>query len=117
MDSPAQIDTMASLATNYSIATYDAKQLESSHTTLPSTSFHSRADSEVYSCALVLSILIVLAIAGNLAVVYAVFTSRTLRDSNSNWFIINLSITDLFSAIFVMTPALFILILDLNEVG
>lgn len=76
-----------------------------------------RSTTEIVLCGMLLGSIIILSLLGNIAVIYAVCTSHMLRDSHSNWFIINLSVTDLSNAIFVMCPAFVMLVADLKKVG
>ncbi|KAK2142132.1 hypothetical protein LSH36_994g01040 [Paralvinella palmiformis] len=54
---------------------------------------------------------------GNVAVIYAIANTRKLREKPSSIFLINLSITDLSSALFVMLAAFIYISLDLDRVN
>lgn len=64
-----------------------------------------RGDAEIAITAFFLTIIILLAVAGNIMVIRAVQICHTLREDRSNLFIINLAITDLSSAVIVMSSS------------
>ena len=56
--------------------------------------------------ALVQGLLIIIAIPRNMALTYATLTKQKLRDRESKWLTVHLSLIDLAIAVFVMIPAL-----------
>ncbi|XP_041369302.1 dopamine receptor 1-like [Gigantopelta aegis] len=95
----------------YDVSTHSLALNVTSTTITNISSSSSDEDSGVYTLAekvaigTFLSIIIVLAIGGNLLVCAAVFTDRRLK-RNTNFFIVSLAIADLLVAAFVMTFAL-----------
>ncbi|XP_046564951.1 D(1A) dopamine receptor-like [Haliotis rubra] len=65
-----------------------------------------RSDVEIALLSAFIIFIILLAIAGNMAVIFAIYTSHHLQEEMSNIFIVNLSITDLTSAVVVMGSAM-----------
>ncbi|XP_048733585.2 histamine H2 receptor-like [Ostrea edulis] len=62
--------------------------------------------------ALALGVVMLLSIFGNVAVIIAIFMTRTLREELSNRLIVNLAITDLSNGLLVMFSSLFSIIAD-----
>ncbi|XP_064599927.1 5-hydroxytryptamine receptor 1A-like [Liolophura sinensis] len=71
-----------------------------------------REDAEISITALFLVFIIGLAVTGNIMVIRAIQLCPMLRDDRSNLFIINLAITDLSSAIIVMSSSFVSLVAD-----
>jgi len=62
-------------------------------------------------------IICIVTILGNVAVIYAILTTYEMREKVSNIFLINLSITDLSNALFIMFSAFICIALDFYQVN
>ena len=76
-----------------------------------------RSTLSIWLCSLTVGLICLWTILGNIAVIYAIMNTRQLKDKVSNVFLINLSITDLSSAFFIMLSAFFCIALDLHRVN
>ncbi|XP_046342695.1 alpha-2Db adrenergic receptor-like [Haliotis rufescens] len=65
-----------------------------------------RSRVEIGLLSVLIFLIILIAITGNTAVIFAIYTSHRLKEEISNMFIVNLSITDLTSAVVVLGSAL-----------
>ncbi|KAK7105080.1 alpha-1A adrenergic receptor-like [Littorina saxatilis] len=66
---------------------------------------------------LLISLIAIMALAGNILVIFAVFHCHRLREKKSNLFIVNLSVTDLLSASVVMVSSVVAVIFDRWPMG
>lgn len=90
--------------------------LNNNNTDLPEP-LPTRSTLSIWLCSLTVGLICLWTILGNIAVIYAIVNTRQLKDKVSSIFLINLSITDLSSALFVMLSALFCIALDLHRVN
>ncbi len=75
-----------------------------------------RSTVEITICGIVLIAIITISVIGNTAVICAIRTNHHLREQVSSLFLLNLCLTDLSCALFVMGSTLFTLILDVRWV-
>ncbi len=78
---------------------------------------HGRTDLEIGWTSALLLVIILVTLLGNLAVIFAVYSSRRLRDEAANLFIINLSVADISNGSIVMCTALFAIALDVHHIN
>lgn len=74
-----------------------------------------RTDLEIVVLTIILASMLLIAFIGNLAVVYAIFKTPSLREQKYNYFLINLSITDMGTSIFVTGTSLVAIATDIRE--
>ena len=81
------------------------------------TTLGSRSTAEMVVWSILLTLIIVIAILGNLLVIVCVRNTARLRSEKSNMFLVNLSITDVGSACVVMTSSLHAMAADQWHLG
>ena len=86
-------------------------------TLLKSAELVRRSSVEIGINAFVLLLILMVALFGNMAVIFAVFSYRRLREQLSNLFIVNLAITDMTSALVVMLTTVVTIMTDVTSVN
>ena len=78
---------------------------------------HQRGVVETVVNTILLTLIILTTLVGNVFVIYAVLGSNSLRTQCSNFFIINLSITDMSNAVIVMSTSWFTIVTNAQQVA
>ncbi|GFR60133.1 histamine H2 receptor [Elysia marginata] len=120
--SPSVADLIPTGAPNYSTDSTDITFMTATKVTTDSeeqvtASLGKRSTAEIVIWSIVLTIILVVAITGNLLVIACVRTTARLRSEKSNMFLVNLSITDVGSACVVMTSSLHAMAADQWHLG